>query len=114
MQHWLSLALPLQYSVIGFVPGGEPEGLRILLNWICVSVYLETAPTCLELSKQRNCRAFDVHVIPYGAVGGLLSSEGEGADDSRPPVLHGQAFCSLPVTPTGLPVHVNGKLQRLG
>ena len=57
------------------------------------------------------CRAFDVPVIPYGAVGGLLSSEGDGADESRPPVLHGQAFCSLPVTPTGLPVHVNGKLQ---
>lgn len=61
----------------------------------------------------RMCRAFDVHVIPYGAVGGLLSSEGDGAADSRAPVLHGQAFCSLPVTPTGLPVHVNGELLFL-
>ena len=61
------------------------------------------------------CRAFDVHVIPYGAVGGLLTSEskGKGTNESSTPVLNGQAFCSLPVTPTGLPVHVNGKLHCL-
>ena len=64
-----------------------------------------------------SCRAFDVHVIPYGAIGGLLSCESSPAGQessshapsSHAPLLHGQAFCSLPITPTGLPVHVNGK-----
>ena len=77
-------------------------------------IYEQTNCTLpLDWQNSRMCRAFDVHVIPYGAVSGLLSSESDGADDSRPPVLHGQAFCSLPVTPTGLPVHVNGELQHL-
>ena len=53
-----------------------------------------------------------MHVIPYGAIGGLLSREDTSAGEepsSHTPLLHGQAFCSLPITPTGLPVHVNGK-----
>ena len=71
------------------------------------------ADACVDVDCPR--RAFDGHVIPYGAVGGLLTreSKGKGTNDSSTPVLNGQAFCSLPVTPTGLPVHVNGKLHCL-
>lgn len=53
-----------------------------------------------------------MHVIPYAAIGGLLSCESDqakGSPDSKAVMLHGQAFCSLPITPTGLPVHVNGE-----
>ena len=66
----------------------------------------------LKTTDDLSCRAFDVHVIPYGAIGGLLSCESlrAGQDSSsQAPLLHGQAFCSLPITPTGLPVHVNGE-----
>ncbi|BDA44284.1 probable Sacsin [Coccomyxa sp. Obi] len=49
-------------------------------------------------------RAFNVSVVPYAAVAGLLAEP--DADANQP--LDGQAFCFLPITSTGLPVHVNG------
>ncbi len=54
------------------------------------------------------CRAFNVSVVPYAAVAGLLAEPDVDAAQS----LDGQAFCFLPITSTGLPVHVNGKLQQ--
>ena len=44
-------------------------------------------------------------VVPYAAVAGLLPEE-EGTEEHA--VLEGRAFCFLPITSTGLPVHVNG------
>lgn len=56
------------------------------------------------------CRALNVQVIPYAAVAaclpeGAAHSHSRGTQSSN---LNGLASCSLPVTNTGLPVHVNG------
>lgn len=59
------------------------------------------------------CRAFNVQVVPYAAVAGLLPEHAEAAGDEQQSSLDGRAFCFLPITTTGLPVHVNGKASAL-
>ena len=54
-------------------------------------------------------RAFNVSVVPFAAVAGLMVEP----DAAAAQLLNGQAFCFLPITTTNLPVHVNGIVHLL-
>jgi hypothetical protein len=96
---------------------------RSTCAWAYSSCFLQQIDSVIYIwSPARNCslivthffalrRALNAQVIPYAAVAAALSEPAEGEHRSATIVeTEGLAFCSLPVTVTGLPVHVNGAL----